>query len=68
MKDNTRSGLGKLFAIAMIAIGIHILRAYMAKVLPFGLVSNEVALVKVWNRTGWLLGGDAGSRWNPETP
>lgn len=56
MNKTTRFILSKLFAIAMIAIGMHVLNAYMVKVLPFGIVSNDMALWGVWSYTGWFFG------------
>ena len=56
MNYTTRSILSKLIAIAMIALGIHVLYAYMTQVLPFGIVSNDMAFWGVWSCTGWLFG------------
>lgn len=58
MKINNKNRfiLGKLFAIAMIAIGVHVLRAWMVQTLPFGLISNDMLLLGIWGFTGWLPG------------
>lgn len=47
----------KLFAIAMIGLGIHCVVAHFNKVLPFGIVSDDMALWFIWAYTGWLIGG-----------
>ena len=45
----------KVIAIAMIAVGIHLLVAYMGKTLPFGIVSDDMALWGVWAYLGIFI-------------
>lgn len=49
--------LGKIFAIAMLVIGGHCMVAHFNKVLPFGIVSDDMALWFIWAYTGWFIGG-----------
>ncbi len=49
--------LGKIFAIAMLTMGIHCVVAHFNKVLPFGIVSENMNLWFIWAYTGWLIGG-----------
>lgn len=49
--------LGKIFAIAMLVTGIHCMVAHYNKVLPFGIVSDDMALWFIWAYTGCFIGG-----------
>ena len=48
--------LGKIFAIAMFVTGIHFVVAHFNKVLPFGIVSENMGLWFIWAYTGWFIG------------
>lgn len=51
--------LSKLYAIAVLALGIHLEVAHMKKVLPFGLVYNVaggLGLWSIWAYTGGFIG------------
>lgn len=48
--------LGKIFAIAMLGVGIHCVVAHLNKVLPFGIVSENMALWLMWAYAGWFIG------------
>lgn len=45
----------KVIAIAMIAVGIHLLVAYMGKTLPFGITCNSMAIMGVWAYLGIFI-------------
>lgn len=49
--------LTKIFAIAMLGVGIHCMVAHFNKVLPFGIVSENTGLWVIWAYTGWFIGG-----------
>ena len=55
MNKTTRFILSKLFAIAIIVLGIHLMVAYMAKQLPFGIVTGNIGIWGAWAYLGWLI-------------
>lgn len=48
--------LGKIFAIAMLVVGINFMVAHFNKVLPFGIMSENVGLWLIWAYSGWFIG------------
>ena len=55
MNKTTRFILSKLCAVALIALGIHLMAAYMAKELPFSIVTESIGIWGVWAYMGWLF-------------
>lgn len=47
--------LTKIVAIAMFGVGIHFMVAYCNKVLPFGIVSENISLWTDWAYLGWFI-------------
>ena len=51
-KNTLKFILGKIGALVLIFIGINLLIAYGNKVLPFGIISDSIALWGVWGYLG----------------